>query len=75
VTWLEPVNVDLPSNDPESGFRRYPGNKYGRGGCPIVFDGKTYKSIAEAAKAAGVNSHKMRRVLGRKSDPRRRHDR
>lgn len=73
MSWIEPINIPHvgveirpPVNDPESGYRRYAGNPYGRGGCPIDFDGKHYESINAAARTIGVTKEKMLRMLGRK---------
>jgi hypothetical protein len=81
VSWLRVIEITqeravVRDAANESGaYPRYPGNKYGRAGCPVNFGGKPYRSIAAAARANGISGSAVRLAIGRKSDPRKRHDR
>jgi hypothetical protein len=78
VSWLQAIRLpDPPEFVDESAFRtvRIPLNRPGRGGRKIAWNGTVYSSIRECAKAIGISQWALRRKLGLKHDPRKRHDR
>ena len=46
----------------------------GRGGRPVKWGNRHYDTIRECAQAMGVSTWTIRRKLGLKHDPRKRHD-
>jgi hypothetical protein len=76
VSWLSPIPPEPPKmvNEPRKKVIVMPDGHPGRGGHPVEWNGRKYPTIRACASAMGISQWALRRKLGLKHDPRKRHD-